>query len=78
MATTFTLTNGTTLTGITTYAEIPGDRYSIFVPEGHRYVPTADVATITTDPRQTSGAAWYDLPVAASMWASDARDLGNV
>jgi hypothetical protein len=90
MAATFHLTDDTTITGVTTYATVhpspdhsdalryllaeQGPVYSLFTADGHRYVAVNAVRSIDTD-RQVSGLAWYDLPVAAGMWAADGADL---
>ena len=80
------LTDHTTITGITVYDEVHTqaviDReggqplYTVFTDDGqHRYVPIADVVSIDRTPGRHEH-AWYDLPMAAGMWAADGADLG--
>lgn len=91
MAATFHLTDGTTVDGVTTYATVSGTRgmkdgdlkarldaaphYTVFSPAGHRYVPVADVARVDTARDAGRAVAWFDLPMAAGMWAADGHDL---
>lgn len=93
MAATFHLTDGTTIDGVTTYDEVTGTRgmtdgpvkalldsephYTVFSPAGHRYVPVAQVARIDSARAEARPMAWFDLPMAAGMWAADGADLGS-
>lgn len=88
---TFHLTDGTTIDGIDLYSTADAEyisnpdlkarlsaqpHYGVFVPEGHRYIPVADVARIESDRDAARPRSWYDLPMAAGMWAADGRELG--
>jgi len=92
MAATFHLTDGTTIDDVTTYSTVTGTRgmkdgptkalldsephYTVFSPTGHRYVPVAQVARIETARSEARLMGWFDLPMAAGMWAADGTDLG--
>jgi hypothetical protein len=92
MAVTFTLVDGSTVTGVTTYARVSGTRgmpegnlkamldaaphYTVFSPAGHRYIPVDEVAHISSARDAARPMGWFDLPMAAGMWAADGADMG--
>jgi hypothetical protein len=82
---TFHLTDGTTIDNVTVYSEVhtqsvldregKGPLYTVFTNGGHLYVPVDTVASIERTPGRHEH-AWYDLPMAAGMWAADGADTG--
>lgn len=87
MAALFTLTDGTVIPDVTLYSEITDPQrlaqigrdepvYTVFHHEGlHCYVPVARVRRIDAQPSGRNP-QWWDLPIAAGMWAADGADLG--
>lgn len=92
MTATFHLTDGTTINNITLYSEVHtqsvidregrGPIYTVFTSANadrsdarHLFVPVADVARIEKTP-VARPMSWFDLPMAAGMWAADGADLG--
>lgn len=60
------------------WLDTQGPVYTVFTADGgHRYVAVKNVAEIVQRNRANRiGSAWYDLPIAAGMWAADGADLG--